>query len=82
MIYRVVKKAMNFHYCHATACMLKLVELGNSPSSKGGLFEIAYDTSDRLEILYWSDSFSSLFIEKYNGQRSEPLNSFLKGLEQ
>ena len=41
MIYRVVKKARNLHYGDATDYMLKLVELGNSHRSKGGVFERA-----------------------------------------
>ena len=41
MMYRVVKKARNLHYVDATDCMLKLVELGNSHKSKGGVFEMA-----------------------------------------
>ena len=43
-----------------------MVELGNSRSSKGGLFEMVSDRGGRLEILHWSGSFSSLFVEKYN----------------
>ena len=43
MIYRVVKKARNLHYGDATDCMLKLVEIGNSHRSKGGLFEMVSD---------------------------------------
>ena len=54
MIYRVVKKARDFHCGDATDCMLKLVELGNYHSSKGGLFEMASDRCGRLEILHWS----------------------------
>ena len=57
MIYCVVKKARNLHYGDATDCMLKLVELGNSHSSKGGLFEMASDRGSRLEIFHWSSTF-------------------------
>ena len=46
--------------------MLKLVEIGNSHRSKGGLFEMVSDRGGRLEILHWSGFFSSLFVEKYN----------------
>ena len=46
--------------------MLKLVELGNSRSSKGRVFDMASDKGRRLEILHWSDSFSSLFVDKFN----------------
>ena len=46
--------------------MLKLVELGNSHSSNGALFEMASNRGGRLEILHWSGSFFSLFVEKYN----------------
>ena len=66
MMYRVVKKAMDLHYGDATDYVLKLVELGKYHSSKGGLFEMASDRSGRLEILHWSGSFSSLFVEMYN----------------
>ena len=64
--YRVVRKARTLHYGDATDCMLKLVELGNFHSSKCGVFEMASDKGGRLEILYWSGSFSSLFVDKYN----------------
>ena len=66
MMYRVVKKDKNLHYGDATSCILKLVELGNYHSSKGVLFEMASDRGGRLEILHWSGSISSLFVEKYN----------------
>ena len=66
MIYRVVKKARNLQYGDAIDCILKLAELGNYHSSKGGVFEIASDRGDRLETLYWSGSFLSLFMEKYS----------------
>ena len=66
MIYRVVKKARDFHCGDATDCMLKLVELGNYHSSKGGLFEMASDRGGRLKILHWLGFFSSSFVEKYN----------------
>ena len=66
IINRVVKKVRNLHYGDATECMLKLVELGNSPSSNGGLFEMASDRGGRFESLHWSGSFLSLFVEKYN----------------
>ena len=52
MIYRVVKKARTLHYGDTTDCMLKLVELGNSHRSKGGMFEMASDKGGRLEILH------------------------------
>ena len=66
IMYRVVRKARTLHYGDATDCMLKLVELGNFHSSKCGVFEMASDKGGRLEILYWSGSFSSLFVDKYN----------------
>ena len=65
MIYRVVKKDRNLQYGGATDCILKLVELGNYHKPKGGVFKIASDRDGRLETLYWSGSFSSLFIENY-----------------
>ena len=65
-IYRVVKKARNLHYDDATDCMLKLVELGNSHKSKGGVFEMTSDKGGRLEILYWVGSLSSMFVDKFN----------------
>ena len=46
--------------------MLKLVEWGNSHSSKGGVFEMISDKGGRLEILHWARSLSSLYIDKYN----------------
>ena len=46
--------------------MLKLVELGKYHNSKGGVYEMASDRCSRLETLHWSDSYSSLFIEKYS----------------
>ena len=52
MIYRVVKKARTLYYGDATDCMLKLVELGNSHKSKGGVFEMTFDKGGRLEILH------------------------------
>ena len=52
MIYRVVKKSRNFHYGDATDCMLKLVELGNSHKSKGGVFEMTSDKGGRLGKLH------------------------------
>ena len=66
MIYRVVRKARTLYYGDATDYMLKLVELGNSHSSKGGVFEMASDKGGRLEILYWAGSLSSLCVDKYN----------------
>ena len=66
MIYRVVRKARTLYYGDATDCMLKLVELGNSRSSKGGVFEMASDKDGRLEILHCARSLSSLFVDKYN----------------
>ena len=66
MIYRVVKKVRTLHYGDATDCMLKLLELDNSHSSKGGVFEMASDKGGRLEILHWDGSLSSLFVDKYN----------------
>ena len=66
MIYRVVKKARNFHYGDATDCMLKLVELGNSHKSKGGVFEMTSDKGGRLEILHWAGSLSTMFVDKFN----------------
>ena len=66
MIYRVVRKAGTLNYDDATDCMFKLVEFGNYHSSKGGVFEIASDKGGRLEILDWSSSFSSMFVDKYN----------------
>ena len=62
---RVIKKARNLQYGDATHCMLKLVELGNYHSSNGDVFDMASDRGSRLDTLYWSGSFSSLFIEKY-----------------
>ena len=66
MIYRVVKKTRDLHYCNATDCMLKLVELVNSHSSKVSLFEMASYRGGRLEILHWLGSFFSLFVENHN----------------
>ena len=66
MIYRIVKKAKNIYCSDATDCMLKLVELVNTYSSKGGLFDMASDRGCKSKILRWSGSFSSLFVEKYN----------------
>ena len=66
MIYRVERKARTLYYSDATDCMLKLVELDNSHRSKGSVFEMASDKGVRLETLYWSGSFSSLFVDKYN----------------
>ena len=66
MVYRVVKKARNFHYGDATDCMLKLVELGNSHKSKGGVFEMTSDKGGRLEILHWAGSLSTMFVDKFN----------------
>ena len=43
MIYRVVRKVRTLHYGDATDYMIKLVELNNSQSSKGGVFEMASD---------------------------------------
>ena len=43
MIYRVVRKVRNLYYGDATDYMIKLVELNNSQSSKGGVFEMASD---------------------------------------
>ena len=50
----------------ATNCMLKLVELDNSHSSRDGVFDMASDKCGRLEILHWFGSFFSLFVDKYN----------------
>ena len=66
MIYRVVRKARTLHYGDAPNYMLKLVELGNFHSYKGGVFEMASDKGDILEILHWAGSLSSLFVDKYN----------------
>ena len=66
MIYRVVRKAGTLHYDDATDCMFKLVEFGTYHSSKGGVFEMASDKGGRLEILDWSSSFFSMFVDKYN----------------
>ena len=66
MIYRVVKKVRNLQNGDVTVYILKLVELGNYHSSKGGVFEVASDRDGRLETLHWSCSFSTLFIEKYS----------------
>ena len=60
MIYRAKRKVRTLYYGDATDYMLKLVELGNSHSSKGSVFEIASDKGDRLEILHWDGSLSSL----------------------
>ena len=65
MIHRVVKKAQNLQYGDASDCMLKLVELCNYHKSKGDVFELASGRGGRSEILNWSGSFSSLFIERY-----------------
>ena len=46
--------------------MLKLVQLGNSHRSNSALFEMASDRGGKLEILHWSGSFFSLFVEKFN----------------
>ena len=54
------------HNGDATNCMLKLVELDNSHSSRDGVFEMASDKCGRLEILHWFGSFFSLFVDKYN----------------
>ena len=66
MIYRVVRNTRTLHYGDATDFMLTLVELGNYHNSKRGVFEMASDKGCRLEILYWSGSFSSLFVDTYN----------------
>ena len=66
MVYRVVKKSRNFHYGDATDCMLKLVELGNSHKSKGGVFEMSSDKGGRLEILHWAGSLSTMLVDKFN----------------
>ena len=67
MNYHVVKKARNLKYGDATDYLLKLVELlGNYHNPKGSVFEMASDKGGRLETLYWSGSFSSLFIKKYS----------------
>ena len=66
MMYSVVRKARTLHYGDATDCMLKLVELVNSHSSKGGVFEMASDKDGRLKILHWSGFLSSLFVDKFN----------------
>ena len=66
MIYRIERKARTLYYSDATDCMLKLVELDNSHRSKGSVFEMASDKGVRLETLYWSGSFYSLFVDKYN----------------
>ena len=66
MIYRVVKKARTFHYADATDCMLKLVELGNSHKSKGGVFEMTSDKGGRLETQHWAGSLSSMCVNKFN----------------
>ena len=60
------KKSRNFHFGDATDCMLKLVELGNSHKSKGGVFEMTSDEGGRLEILYWAGSLSTMFVDKFN----------------
>ena len=62
MTYRVVKKARKLQYSDATDCILKLVELENYHSSKGGVFETASDRGGKLETLHWPGSFSSSFI--------------------
>ena len=46
----------------ATNCMLKLVELDNSHSSRDGVFAMASDKGGRLEILHWFGSFFSAVI--------------------
>ena len=61
-----MRKVRTLHYGDTTDCMLKLVELGNYHSSKGSVFEMASNIGGRLEILHWSDSFTSLFVDKYN----------------
>ena len=66
MSYRVIKKSRNFHYGDTTDCMLKLVELGNSHKSKGGVFEMTSDKGGRLEILHWVGSLSSMFVDEFN----------------
>ena len=43
IIHRVVKKARNLHDDDTTNCMPKLIELGNSHSVIGGLFEMVSD---------------------------------------
>ena len=54
MIYRVVKKARNLYYGDTTDFILKLVELGNSHSFNGGLFEMVSDRDGRLKILHYN----------------------------
>ena len=52
MCYRVVKKVRNLPYGDATGCILKLVELENYHSAKGGIFEMVSDRGGRSKSLH------------------------------
>ena len=57
IIYCVVKKAGDEQFGNVTDYMLKLVDLGTSLKSKGGVFEMPSNNEGRLETLHWSYLF-------------------------
>ena len=65
MIYHVLYKVWTLQFSDATDCMLKLVNLDNSPKPTVIVFKIASNQGSILETLHYCGPSSNLFISKY-----------------